>query len=139
MRIESMRLLNKSHKRNTKWKTELTAEIKRELEWELNLRLEFYDDGEYIWTDHIVEEKAELERCIDHVSEISTLICAAVQLSTDMDKVAAKRYIDTLSETSSEVIHLADFCMEIYGVLSVCKCEEYAKRILNGESMFATA
>ena len=138
MRIETMRLLTKSHKRNTKWKAELTSEICRELEWELKLRIEFFDD-EHEWTDHILEEKAGLERCRDHVFEISTLICAAVQLSTDMDKVAAKRYIDTLNETSSEVIPLADFCMEIYGVLSVCKCEEYAKRILNGESMFATA
>ena len=138
MMVETMRLLTKSHKRNTKWKAELTSEICRELEWELKLRIEFFDD-EHEWTDHILEEKAELERCRDHVFEISVLICAAVQLCADMDEAAAKRYIDTLNETNSDTTHLADFCMEIYGVLSSEKCKEYADRIIAGESMFATA
>ena len=138
MKTETMRLLTKNHKRDFAWKVQLTAKIEHDLEDSLNANIKFYGDL-HIWTDSMLVQKSEYEKCLERISEIGILICAAVQLGTDMDIDAAKNYIAALQITEDDIIPLANICMDIYGVLSVEKYKEYADRIIAGESMFATA
>lgn len=133
MKIEIIRLLYKKHERNLEWRSRFTKEIEYDLEWQIELRLEFFD-----FINVKCENESELSKALTSITEISTIIASAIELMADKNEYAANRYIEAISNTKEDIIQLTNICMEMYCALSVEKCKEYADIILAGESMFTT-